>query len=341
MSKKPTVHLVIPQLIQPLLEWNSNYKFSPSYDFLTRFFINFQVSKQSSQKGIDENVFAKLGLLDDSELPVAIYSIQSHLEDLRKKPNSLVCADPVHLEVGLNDITLSEQINDLTMGESTELISLLNDHFKQDGFEFICDSSKRLYLSLVDDGFSSHSLDTVLGKSITNHLPSSNNRNWSVIQNEVQMILHNAPLNQQREMSGLPTVNSLWFWGGGKLIATQKNISLVISDNEQRGRMIAKAAKSEWFSLIDLQNLTENLQGNAIVLSEILTGPAISNDFDLYQTELARLESEVIKPIFEAWCDKRIELIIDSCDGVVIKPIRNPSWKFWQSAPPNLLGLCE
>lgn len=40
---------------------------------------------------------------------------------------------------------------------------------------------------------------------------------WRRALNEAQMLLHQHPINRQREAAGLPTVNSLWPWGGGAL----------------------------------------------------------------------------------------------------------------------------
>jgi len=340
MPQKPVIHLVIPQLIQPLSDWQSHYQFSPLYHYLTRFLVNFEVVK-TNNNGIDENLFFKIGGQDFDELPVAIYRSQIHFTEQQNTVGPMVCADPVHLEVGLKDITLTHQIDDLTIGEAKELILLLNDHLKQDGFTFIFGTNKNWYLTLEDDGFKSSSLESVLGKSITNHLPTSNGRNWSVLQNEVQMILHNSPLNQQRELMGLPTINSLWFWGGGQPIPIpEKNIH-IISDNEQRGKMIAKASQGEWTDLTGLQNIDESLIEDTIIIAESLQKSALANDVDLYQQSLSGLETEVVKPVFEAWSKGKIEVIIDSCDGKIIKPIRNPSWKFWNKVPSNLLGVNE
>ena len=37
--------------------------------------------------------------------------------------------------------------------------------------------------------------------------------------NEVQVLLHQHPLNAARQTRGLPPVNSVWFWGAGRLPA--------------------------------------------------------------------------------------------------------------------------
>ena len=38
------------------------------------------------------------------------------------------------------------------------------------------------------------------------------------------MLLHSHPVNREREMKGLATVNSVWFWGVGQLPKIDNNI---------------------------------------------------------------------------------------------------------------------
>ena len=41
-------------------------------------------------------------------------------------------------------------------------------------------------------------------------------RFWRVLGNDVQVVLHNHPVNQNRVSRGAAPVNGLWFWGGGR-----------------------------------------------------------------------------------------------------------------------------
>jgi hypothetical protein len=43
---------------------------------------------------------------------------------------------------------------------------------------------------------------------------------WRTRMNEIQMLLHDHPVNQAREARGERAINGLWCWGGGKLLAT-------------------------------------------------------------------------------------------------------------------------
>jgi len=61
-------------------------------------------------------------------------------------------------------------------------------------------------------------LREVLGDDIERHLPVGKpGLRWRHLHNEVQMSLHQHRHNQRRAERGLAPVNSLWFWGGGRL----------------------------------------------------------------------------------------------------------------------------
>lgn len=56
-------------------------------------------------------------------------------------------------------------------------------------------------------------------------------RAGDVLLTEIQMLLHAHPVNEAREARGEPPVNSVWFWGAGRLPArTQSRWSSVTSD---------------------------------------------------------------------------------------------------------------
>jgi hypothetical protein len=47
------------------------------------------------------------------------------------------------------------------------------------------------------------------------YLPVDQSGSYHALRGEVEMALHEHPVNQQRQAAGLPPVNSLWLWGGG------------------------------------------------------------------------------------------------------------------------------
>ena len=60
-----------------------------------------------------------------------------------------------------------------------------------------------------------------LGEDLWSHVPQgAAGRRWRMLLNELQVALHQHPLNRLRREQGLPPVNSLWLWGGGRLPAS-------------------------------------------------------------------------------------------------------------------------
>ena len=322
--------------------------------------------------GFDASLFASVGMTRRKQLPIAYYRYMTHKKSLQASESvrsvfdhsislnkkslkkrgggytsktytkMILCADPVHFEVGLNDITLTQQINDLTEEEAIQCIEALNQHFKQDGLEFIYGSQSQWYLVLR----SKTKLDTtplleVLRKNIAHYFPVSKNMNWEVIQNEVQMILHMLPLNQKREITGLPTLNSLWFYGGGEPENYANTLNGVFSDNEEKGGLLSVAAGCDCSSLPEyISSLFDMESGKYIVILDQLLIPAIYDDVQEYQKQLISLD-DYIEPIIKAWENDKIELVIDSCTGKLLKPIKIPRWQFWAKHSSSLTDIVQ
>ena len=358
MPNKPEIHLSIPSLFAPLEQWNNNFKLQVKCDNLSTLFTSLEFAGAQKVHGLTACFFSMLGL-NGAELPVAHYRVQAHQEtDINvylseregesKSKSGILCADPVHFEVGMNDITLTDTITDLSESEAKEILELLNDHFQQDELKFVYGSNQHWYVTYPEEeAIQTTPLEAVIKKNIVGRLPSSDKtndttrdaKNWKQIQNEVQMLLHSSEVNRNREIAGLETVNSLWFWGGGKPKKDKSGFKMIFTNNDQlnteiQGKMFAKAAACEWQKLPENgEELLTQLQhkaGKSYVLLDQIQQAVIEENFDAYQLELTRIDEEYIKPLMQAWKNNQIDLIIDGADGSLIRPLRNPAWKFWK-----------
>ena len=114
--------------------------------------------------------------------------------------------------------------------------------------------------------------EQALGEDLSQHLPTgADGRRWRVLLNEVQVILHQHPLNAARRAQGLAPINSVWFWGGGSLPSLMKSLlGGVVSDDlllqalAQRAGVPCRARTPETVAaagsadLIDWQDLPAN-----------------------------------------------------------------------------------
>ncbi|MHB8679854.1 MAG: phosphoglycerate mutase [Rudaea sp.] len=108
----------------------------------------------------------------------------------------------------------------LTHKESDELTRALRPLFGDAGFPLEAPRPDRWYLRCPNDARLPAFADTpnALGDDLMRHLPRGDNeRQWHSLFNEAQVILHNHQVNARRIERGQVPVNSLWFWGAGKL----------------------------------------------------------------------------------------------------------------------------
>lgn len=320
------IHLLIPNLLSPLKLWKQDFNFHAQSQIVSELLASSQ-QQQTSNYGLSNTLFSKLGYQEDEELPVAYYRYQADFGSPPDKP--VMCADPINLQAGIDEIILSpEPITDLSNSDANELTEALNKHFVQDNWKFIVAESGNWYLKhQSDEVIHTTPLDCVRGKSIFKHLPKSNTLNWHSLQNEIQMLLHMTPLNQTREIAGQLPINSLWFWGAGNATAHTGTIDTLWGD----GKDIRTASLASQTSYKALPKTYDALrQGTHIIVLDSLYYPAIQDQYSQWQQALQQLEMTVLKPLSKICKQKNIQLIMNTCDGQEFLIIHKNSWKFWK-----------
>ena len=129
-------------------------------------------------------------------------------------------ADPVHVEPDQNRLLLfGERELRIRADEAEQLIAELNDHYAGQGWFFEAAVPGRWYLKVPDEpAITGKCVREVLGRDINRQLPGGDHaRRWRSLLNETQMLLHSSSVNQARAQVHLPSVNSVWFWGAGRL----------------------------------------------------------------------------------------------------------------------------
>lgn len=117
-------------------------------------------------------------------------------------------ADPVHLQV-MRDGMVLIPVADLQAGEAARLVATLNRHFAGT-HEFRCPYPDCWVVRTAPAAIDTLSTREIAGLNLDTHLPDAP---WPALLNEIQMALHEHPVNEARELP----VNSVWLWGPGEL----------------------------------------------------------------------------------------------------------------------------
>lgn len=131
----------------------------------------------------------------------------------------VLCADPVALVAGREDVAVAARIDDLVPEEAAAITEALNSHFGEDGLVFAAARPDAWFVTVRDrPEFRTVPLDAALGAVMSAHLPDGRDAPlWQRWATEIQMLLFAHPVNRDRERKGLPAFNGIWFWGGGTL----------------------------------------------------------------------------------------------------------------------------
>lgn len=127
------------------------------------------------------------------------------------------CARPVHLLTGLDHLQLSPARLALDAAESAVLLADINRHLYGTGYRFhaardddwLLECDRALACTTVEPA-------EAAGCNLRELMPGGpDGAQVRSLMNELQMLLHEHPVNEQRERRGLPVANSLWLWGFG------------------------------------------------------------------------------------------------------------------------------
>lgn len=182
-------------------------------------------------------------------------------------------ATPVHLVLQRDSFSLyPPSMLNLPASEAAELVESLNRHFVDDGmrFEIGCDGAWYLRMTQSPE-IQTHSVWQSVNRNIEAYLPlGAGATKWHALLNEMQMLLFNHPVNQQREQRGELPINSIWVSGGGYL---------------PRSLQIAKQAYGKGLLLRALQSLTGSKPDFMSVESMLKAGDAVLELDDLLWAE--------------------------------------------------------
>ncbi len=129
-----------------------------------------------------------------------------------------LAADPVTLVAGHDDVHLAGAVRDLAAEEAAALIATLNANFATDDVAFVAPRPDEWFVRAPGTpAIATRPLDAVAGRTLRECLPEGRDAGtWRRWQNEIQMLLHEHPVNVVREKAGRAPANSVWFSAGGR-----------------------------------------------------------------------------------------------------------------------------
>ena len=182
--------------------------------------------KTSGGRFLEEACLGELGLKVIYTNPIAPLTLLA--DGGEPGDDTWLRADPVHLHVSRDNVQLMDSHVLLpTLEEAQAIAATLNAHLAADGLNIEVRDAARWYLRIpADEMPETTALWKISGGSVFEHLPknSGGKINWRALQNELQMLLNDHPVNLAREARGELPINGIWFWGGGSFQTVRSTI---------------------------------------------------------------------------------------------------------------------
>ena len=285
------------------------------------------------ESGLDQNAppsgLPQERFLLGDRLPIAPVLLLGQ-SDLVVNPNeTIACLQPVHFHATRDHLILMAQSQiDLTENESARLLNVALPFIEEDfGGKILFQGERDWFIPAGPfTSLATHSIDQAHGRNIDWWMPRDTNelgiaKLWRKLQNEIQMLWHIDPVNQEREKSGYPSINSLWISGIGKLADIQtpqllENVKQIYGDHPL---------------LAGLARYLEIPQQNEIDFSKL---PNAFAWIDRPENIWSNLRNALLSNALD-----QIE-IIDFPKGqarhrmITAKDLNKKSWAFWKKSEP-------
>lgn len=336
------LNLLIPNLFWPDFSQPEIYSdlTAPSLEALLAKSISTQYQSQEMEMWLCQ----AFNIVKQQDWPIAPIMLHMDGSDLMKTSKDFwMRADPVHLRIEQNHIMLADsQAFKISKEEAEQIVQDLNRNLHSHDISFLPLHPSRWYIRTPKvREIQTHTLSQATCMNINNFLPAGNESIfWHKIFNEIQMLLHEHPINQTRESRGELTINSVWFWGGGNMPQSIQSPYTHIWSDHNLPHALALASNTNHSKLpLDVNEwLQAGLTGDHLVVLDALLGKAKYRGAYDWRETLKDMEMNWFFPLYTALKKGKInQLTITTSNETSSQDYlitRSNLWKFWLITKP-------
>lgn len=252
----------------------------------------------------------------------------------------LLRADPVHLHPDRDRLLLFDggQLA-ISPAESGQLTAALSDYFSEQGMTLSAPRPERGYLHLPTPvAMQTRAPVEISGRDVLRYMPDGDDGpGWRTRLNEVQMLLHQHPVNQQREERGQATINSLWFWGNGAPLEPRSSRYTAVYSDDPVTAGLARLAANPCNGVPDdatQWQKTGGLQGRQLLQLDAIDRALTTAAPEAWSDALQSLERDWLQPLSDAIAVRALAgLTLADDSGREYRLTRSGLRRWWRRTP--------
>lgn len=276
--------------------------------------------------------------LADCAIATVLETARASAAGAKPDPSPWV-ATPMHWLAGLTQVHAPlESVLQLPQAEADELALSFESTFAGSGLSLLPAGSVGFVLQgLKVDSVRVDEPANLRGRNLSEHQPQGEGAaRLKALTSELEMWLHDHPLNRRREVRGEAGISSLWLWGGG--------VSHSVPEPSVPSRAVQCFTDEVWVeAACELMQLSQ--QSVPREAQSLLSQPSIAIRPDglwavvLAGWDLAAIQRDWVRPICEqliagSWSS----LTIETADHSLILSGRD-RWRFWRRSSNPLASL--
>lgn len=271
-------------------------------------------------------ICAQFGIERQQDWPAGAILAQADSEETGS--TFWICAQPVHLAVNRDELVLMPPAQlHLPDAQSKALFCSVETHCAEHGLEMrYIDAGMWCIGSRRAQDLSTTEIECVEGRSVGAALAAGSDAHWwQRLIVELQMVLHEHPVNIARERNGEAPVNSVWIWGGGSTPDVHHHFDTMCVEQPLL-RAMARLSRARTPGIpCHIDRVLDDERG--------LVEFANAADVDI-GTCLSRLEAEWMAPAWEALAKgslKELNMVFALPEGLVTcRCDRRARRRFWK-----------
>ena len=223
------------------------------------------VSARATERELLLDVLGAVGVAPPA---AGLAALRYHGQTGKVPTGWLAAADPMHLVTRLRHLVLRPFLSgDVKAEEMDAILASVRSAFPDDGLAFEQADSRGYLRTDRPIATAACSAECAGGRLPDEFMPAgADAAAFHRLQSEIQMLLHEHPVNEARRQRGQLVINTLWLWGGGTAgeAVTMKLPALVGDDPLFQGFWSRAGQRASGWSA-DLFGAKETIQADTVV----------------------------------------------------------------------------
>lgn len=248
--------------------------------------------------------------------------------------------NPVHVQIARNHLLMDDprQLR-LDEAESRALFDCAKPYFDEIQQPLLYGDAQTWFMRAdAWKGVQTGTLEAAIGQNLVAWMPEGPGaRACRKLQNEIQMLWHEHPVNLQRQQRGLKPINAFWLWGGADANLNPRAPLQVGDAQPWLTALGTNKAAADLASTLAMEG-----HDDALIVLGTLNQAALASDWSHWLMQMQQLEQHWFAPALQALQQGRIKrctLVLSNRDAhAEFSSSKYAQRKFWKKINLNRLS---